>query len=218
MNISKLNKIISEYKHDFNNGHWEDEKYKWQAIKWFNDYWDIESENFAEMLENAISKTYNLLASGRNFPARMIIGFAKEFSEEVRSMFRELFDETTDVVKRIQTFKQKSAILLEKYSIPAKQHFQGENAVSTYLWLRYPDKYYIYKIGVIKVVSDILDSGYVFINGRYEDNLRNFYSFYDEICIELQKDEDIKQLLASNLSNDCYSDLMLKTLTVDIGY
>ncbi len=218
MNISKLNKIISEYKLDFNNGHWEDEKYKWQAIKWFNEQWDIESDNFAEMLENAISKTYNLLASGRNFPARMIVGFAKEFPEEVRSMFRELFDETTDVVKRIQTFKQKSAILLEKYSIPAKQHFQGENAVSTYLWLRYPDKYYIYKIGAIKVVSDILDSGYVFINGRYEDNLRNFYSFYDEICIELQKNEDIKQLLASNLSNDCHSDLMLKTLTVDIGY
>ena len=78
------------------------------------------------MLENAISKTYNLLASGRNFPARMIVGFAKEFPEEVRSMFRELFDETTDVVKRIQTFNQKSAILLEKYSIPANQHFQGE--------------------------------------------------------------------------------------------
>ena len=31
-----------------------------------------------------------------------------------------------------------------------------ENAVTTYLWLRYPDRYYIYKFGEVKKAADEL--------------------------------------------------------------
>lgn len=92
----------------------------------------------------------------------MIEGFAKTAPEEVRSMFIALFDESNDVVTRILKFKDKSSLLLEKYGNGAGQHYQYENAVSTYLWLRFPDKYYIYKYGEVKAVADELDSDYRF--------------------------------------------------------
>ena len=71
-------------------------------------------------------------------------------------MFIELFDESKDVYERIDSFKQKSNSLLERYGNGAGQHYQYENAICTYLWLRYPDKYYIYKLSEIKAVSRLM--------------------------------------------------------------
>ena len=69
----------------------------------------------------------------------MIVDFAKSAPEEVRAMFIALFDENNDVFERIEAFKLHSLILLEKFGDGAVQHYQHENAISVYLWLRYPD-------------------------------------------------------------------------------
>ena len=53
-------------------------------------------------------------------------------------MFIALFNENKDVFERMDAFKMQSAVLLEKYGNGAAQHYQYENAISTYLWLRYP--------------------------------------------------------------------------------
>ena len=88
-----------------------------------------------------------------NFPGKMIEGFAKAAPEEVRAMYLALFDETQDVISRILAFKDQAGILLEKYGNDAAQHYQYENAITTYLWLRYPDKYYIYKLVSERVIT-----------------------------------------------------------------
>lgn len=136
INHSKLNDVLSYYKKDFVQKQWPDEKYKWEAIKCFQDNWDINASDFAEMLTRSLSKTDNLLASMNNFPATKIESFAESAPEEVRAMFIALFDETQDVVTRILSFKDQSAVLLEKYGDEGEQHYQHENAISTYLWLR----------------------------------------------------------------------------------
>lgn len=105
--------------------------------------------------------------------------------KRVIAHFIELFDESKDVYERIDSFKQKSNSLIERYGYGAKHHYQHENAICTYLWLRYPDKYYIYKLSEIKAVSSKLKSDYIFKTGAYADNIRNFLSFYNEIFAEL---------------------------------
>lgn len=214
----RLKEVLVQYKKDFLPKHWKDEKYKWEAVKCFQDNWDVKAEDFADMLSRSLSKTYNLLASMNNFPARMITGFAKTAPEEVRAMYIDLFDETKEVYERINAFKMQSSILLEKYGNGAGQHYQYENAITTYLWLRYPDKYYIYKFGEVKAASDVLESDYRFKKGAYADNIRNFYKFYDEICEELKQDTELVNLFRSQLTSDCYPDPELKTLTFDVGF
>lgn len=214
----RLKEVLVQYKKDFLPKHWEDEKYKWEAVKCFQDNWDVKAEDFADMLSRSLSKTYNLLASMNNFPARMITGFAKTAPEEVRAMYIDLFDENKEVYERINAFKMQSSILLEKYGNGAGQHYQHENAITTYLWLRYPDKYYIYKFGEVKTASDSLESDYRFKKGAYADNIRNFYKFYDEICEELKQDTELVNLFRSQLTTDCYPDPELKTLTFDVGF
>lgn len=215
---SRLNFAVDEYKKRFEKEIWPNEKYKWEAVKCFQDNWDINAEDFADMLSKSFAETANLLASLNNFPARMIIKFAEMNKEEVRAMFIELFDETKDIYERIDNFKQKSNMLLDKYGNGSANHFQRENAICTYLWLRYPDKYYIYKLSEVKAVSSELESSYVFKKGAYADNIRNFFSLYNEICDELKKDEELVKLFNSQDLSKCYPDSNLKTLTIDVGF
>ena len=180
----RLKEALVQYKKDFLPKHWENEKYKWEAVKCFQDNWDVNAEDFADMLSRSLSETGNLLVSKNRFPKLMITNFAKTAPEEVRAMYIDLFDETKEVYERINAFKMQSSILLEKYGNGAGQHYQREDAITTYLWLRYPDRYYVYKISVLKAVSDELESDYRFIQRAYAyaDNIRNFLKFYDEIC------------------------------------
>lgn len=214
----RLKEALVKYKENFVSSQWGNEKYKWEAVKCFQDNWDVNATDFADMLTRSLSKTYNLLTSMNNFSAKMIQSFAKTAPEEVRAMFLALFDESKDVVARIMAFKDQSSILLERYGNGAGQHYQYENAVSTYLWLRYPDKYYIYKYGEIKTIADELGSDLHFKKGAYADNLRNFYALYDEICEELKKDNQLLALVKSQITDTCYPDPECRTLTIDVGF
>lgn len=206
------------YKRDFVRKQWPREKWKWEAVKWFQDHWDMEAEDFAGMLDASLSKTSILLAASNNYPKQMIVVFAQAAPEEVRDMFRQLFDEKQDVIDRIVSFKEKSVTLLDRYGGGAKNHYQTENAISVYLWLRHPDKYYIYKYGEIKAAIQKLGGDAHFVKGRYEENLRNFYRIYDEVCAKLSQDDEMKRLLQSQLTDTCYPDPALKTLTFDFGF
>ena len=214
----RLKEALVSYKRDFAQKLWPNEKYKWQAVKCFQLNWDVNATDFAEMLKKSLSATANLLASVNNFPARMIQKFAEIVPEEVRAMYIELFDESKDVYERINSFKLKSSILLERYGNGAAQHYQNENSISTYLWLRYPDKYYIFKLSEVKVVASELESDYRFKKGAYADNIHNFYALYNEICAELQKDDELRNMLAAQVDSTCYSDLEMRTLTIDVGF
>ncbi len=217
-NQLRLKEALRQYKKDFVATHWNEEKYKWEAVKCFQDNWDIHAADFENMLSQSLSKTSNLLASTNNFPAGMIIEFAHAAPEKVRAMYMDLFDESKDVFGRIESFKKQSNILLKKYKSTAKQHYQHENAITTYLWLRYPDKYYVYKYSEARSVSNKLDSNYKFKKGSYTDNLKSFYDFYNEIRESLKRDSTLIDLFKSQLTDDCYPDSELRTLTFDVGF
>ena len=215
---TRLKEVLIQYKQSFVSQRWGDEKYKWEAVKWFQDNWDVNAPDFTEMLNRSLEKTFNLLASANNFPKGMIVGFSKHAPEEVRSMFIALFDESKDIWERINAFKMQASILLEKYGNGAAQHYQYENAITTYLWLRYPDKYYIYKFGEVKTVASELESDYRFKKGAYADNIRSFLRLYDEISAALKEDTELVNLFQSQLTENCYPDPELKTLTIDVGF
>lgn len=100
INLEKLQNALVEYKKIFDE-RWQGEKYKWEAVKWFQDHWDINANDFADMFAKATEKTANLLASMNNFPRKMMIQYAQDDAEAVRAMFINLYDESKDVTERI---------------------------------------------------------------------------------------------------------------------
>lgn len=218
IDFDKLKLVLDGYKTYFPS-HWNDEKYKWEAIKHFQDHWNIEAEDFAEMFKKATGKTFNLLSSGYSYPKGMIYNFAKADPETTRSMFRKLFDETVDLAVRVDEFQATAEDLRFKYDDGTwKNHYQNTNAISTYLWLRYPDKYYIYKYELFRAAATVLTVDYVPRKNGSSDSMIGGFKMYDEICEAVKLDDDICKMLQDSLSDSCYPDPEFKTATIDVGY
>lgn len=209
---------LERYKQQFVSYQWEREKYKWEAVKHFQDSWEVNAPDFASMLERALSLTGNLLDVSNHYPRGMIVAFAKAFSEDVRSMFLALFDERGDLFDRVDAFKRSAGVLLDRYEDEAPNHYQTENAITTYLWLRFPDRYYIYKYGIARTVAEELGADYQIKQGAYASNVRNHFALYNEVRTLLTADGQLEAMLGSQLTPECHRDPNLNTLTMDFGF
>ena len=214
----KLAPILASYKGKFLSI-WKNEKYKWENVKYFQDRWNLDAENFGTMFEQATAKTANLLASGYAYPRAMIINFAKADDEGTRAMFRDLADESQDLAVRVEAFQAAAEAMRAKYDDGTwRNHYQNTNAISTYLWLMFPEKYYIYKYGLYQAVSKDLASDYSpKANGSVETMIGGF-KMYDEVCTALSEDEELLSLLRQALTPACHPDTAYKTLTIDFGH
>ena len=214
----KLAPILASYKGKFLSI-WKNEKYKWENVKYFQDRWNLDAENFGTMFEQATAKTANLLASGYAYPRAMIINFAKADDEGTRAMFRDLADESQDLAVRVEAFQAAAEAMRAKYDDGTwRNHYQNTNAISTYLWLMFPEKYYIYKYGLYQAVSKDLSSDYSpKANGSVETMIGGF-KMYDEVCTALSEDEELLSLLRQALTPACHPDTAYKTLTIDFGH
>ena len=209
IDLEKLQLILAGYKNSFS-VHWGgeyNEKYKWEAIKQFQDVWNIDADNFGAMFKLATDKTSNLLASGYAYPREMIINFAKADDEATRDMFKKLYDESTDLSDRINEFIARSEELRVKYDDGTwHNHYQNTNAVSTYLWLRYPDKYYIYKYELYRSAARELSADFVpKKNGSAESVIEGF-KMYDEICSVIKADNELTSMIQNAITDQCYAD------------
>jgi len=125
----------------------KNELYKWEAVKHFQDHFDIESDNFSSMLKNSLNKQSNLLY----LTASTIFSIAEEYKEQVRSAFKILFDETQDLQLRVLQFSETCELLASEYKIKFREgdkkfvSGQDPRTIALYLAFRYPDKYYLYK-------------------------------------------------------------------------
>lgn len=219
LNHQKLNEFLSEYKNDFDLN-WNDEKFKWEAVQHFQDNWNIESNDFPGMLKESIAGCGKLLTSRNTFPSGMIVEFAEKRPEAVRSMFSDLFNESRDYCKRIASFKDKADEILHdvRGASTDRNHYQDEYAITTYLWLRYPDTYYAYKYSEAKSVSTALESDYEIKRGAHENNLRNHFALCDEIRSALRQGEELMSLVKNHLTSACYPDPEIRTLTSDVVF
>ena len=220
--IDNLKPVLTEYKSRFVEL-WANENYKWEAIKCFQDNWNVEADDFSQMLEKSLKKTDNLLTTSRRFARGMILEYAVLFPDDVRGMFISLFDESKDFFERVQSFHDKADELLPKWMAAkgineSKVPYQSINAITTYLWLKYPDKYYIYKFSVFKDVSERLNSSLRFKKGANPENLRNYISLFNEIKTVVQSDNQLKALLVNAIGEKFYPDPFMNTMAGNICY
>lgn len=214
MKIENLRKIIQAYKENFEAVN-QLELFKWQAVKHFQESWNLLQE-FNIMLEEALSRTYNLQDSGQYFPKRMITKCANDNPEYIKDQFINLFNQELDLKERIESFKSN----IEKYvneNYNGKKSYQDDRAVSVYLSLKYPNQHYFYKYGIFKDVAEIIEFPSPPIKGRIE-NLFNYYELCDLIKSEIKEDQELIKLHKQRITEDCFFDNSLNILIQDIIY
>ena len=215
----KFSKLIKKYLEDLPT-YWEDEKYKWEAVKQFQEHWDIDAEDFSSMFTEATNKHYNLLASNMYYPIGMVQSLAAFDEDRTRNMFRVLFDESKDLTERIKYFWDEADDMREKGDEKWFNHYQDLHAVSVYLTFMYPDKYFIYKFTELRNSIKALGDNFSFPGKTppefyvkvvdYCEGLRARIAANQAVCNELDK-------LISSTPN-CYEDKHRNIATVDFIY
>ena len=127
------------------------EAYKYLAINTFQQNWDLEAEDFHQMFRSSFSKVSNLLYQNS-------WGFIEKstqlFPNEVREMFRNLYDESIEISQRIKIFQTESEKILPKVRQSLNRTNintqQDERTISVYLAFRFPEKYMLYKADYYK--------------------------------------------------------------------
>jgi len=218
-NHDMFSKLIEKYLKELPT-FWEDEKYKWEAVKQFQEQWDIDAEDFSSMFTEATSKHYNLLASNMYYPIGMVQSLAAFDEDRTRNMFRVLFDESKDLTERIKYFWDEADDMREKGDEKWFNHYQDLHAVSVYLTFMYPDKYFIYKYTELRNSIKALGDDFSFPGKTppsfyskvvdYCEGLRVRIAANQAVCNELDK------LISS--SPDCYEDKHRNIATVDFIY
>jgi hypothetical protein len=216
MNIQLVKSYIEEYKKEFDRVH-NQEIYKWYAIKQFQENFDINSKDFYSNIEISLAKSDNLLVSHNYFPKGMLLENVKKSPEQVREMFKILFDEDFDFLERIENFRAEFSPL-SKVNFPNKKnHYQDHRAVVVYLTLMYPERYFFYKFGMFKNFTEKVDYPYKPVKGRIE-NIGQFHSLCELVRYEIEKDQELLKLHESRLGNESYRDKSHNVLTQDFIY
>jgi len=217
INQEKLKEVLEGYKENFTDKWWKDVRVKWEAVKCFQDHWDVNAEDFVEMFLRSLDGVKKLVDVQGNIPRSVLKCFAQSEPEKIRAIFIDLFDENQDLITRIETFKKQSKNVFDRVETPYRRHYQDEKAISIYLWMRYPDKYYIYKLTDFRNASKYLESDYLFEKHEYAYNVRNYSKFYDEIREGVKNDQELLDLVQGFLDENCYPDPEMRTLTADVA-
>ncbi|MEA3295551.1 MAG: AAA family ATPase [Patescibacteria group bacterium] len=201
-------KMIERYKNLIRERGNDEELYKWELIKRNQSIFDLDATNFSEMIKQLQFK--NLIY----FNSLKFINESQQYSEELREMFKNLFDENSNINDRIENFKNKSKIIFNKH-FPKLTASQDERIISTYLTFYNPKKYtfyknsyydsYVKKLGIRKKKSGKKYSHYLELINNFIDNY-------------ITKDKELIKLSKSTLNNDCYKDESYKILAQDILY
>lgn len=219
-----LSDVIEKYKQNFvwlNN----DERYKWVAIAWYKGHWNIDAPDFARMLSVAFSKQGNLLMAQMYFPYKMACEYAEEYPEDVRSLFRQLYDESVPLAQRYGAFRagfndyiaEKKEKDPDKYKNRGLNHYQDLHAVSVYLAFEYPDKYCIYKSSMYEGCRNLV--GFAEDRGKAKSEvwkLENCNRLSDEIIEAIKQDPEVIKMSQDRLGEDCYQDENYRVLSHDI--
>lgn len=221
----KFDKLVKEYQNYFTNhkgengeNYWEEEEFKWRGIKTFQDNWDIEAQDLSDMIKRSLSGVSHMMVSQARFPEGMIEDFAEREPETVRVMFKDLFDESKDIIERFHSFKQKSADLLERVGNGAKNHFQDERTIALYLWLAYPEKYYVYQYTQARNLSIALGSDHRIIKGRLDSNIREWLALYNEVTELMKQKPEVRSWETQGMTAEHYSDPEYRMLATDLAY
>lgn len=219
MNNKNMGQLLEHYRQNLNmmNDSNHDEIYKWDAVRYFQDNWDVDEDNFGTMFENAVSQGYSLTTMNGQ-PVEGIIESAKYDEETVRNMFREFFAEDGGDLKireeKLQDFIDQSEELRRQFAKDQWRYAQDYMSATAYLAMYSPDDNYLYHPEAVQRLSEYIEIGKDVGNGK-NFSLIKYYHFCDQIRECIEEDKEILSLHHHFLRDSSYPDHSRHILTYD---
>jgi hypothetical protein len=181
-----INKLIEKYKEHLAANQLEDETYKWQLVNEFSGRPNTNATDFYEELK---SIKYSNLVYQMSIP--VLFQITKEKPEELRVLFKMLFDEKVDLTKRIKTFKTETLAIYRDLG-ETLSHHQDERSIAAYLTYYKPEKYTFYKSSFYKKLCELLKIKLAKTNEKYP----HYLSLLNQIIEDyIKKDTELIDLV-----------------------
>jgi hypothetical protein len=177
------------------------EAYKWECLKTFQDNWDIDAENFLEMYYSSFyhEKVVKLWKDHFYLPKEIMMEFIKIDAKRCQNMFKDLYNESVDVEKRIRLFISHCDDLLlelQKTKSKADNHFHADHRmISVYLSFRYPEMYSIFSYYEFRDFMKKMNASDI----PRENEIGRFFKLMRVYHTLLKKDEEILNLIGAKI-------------------
>lgn len=127
--------------------HIANEKYKFDALRHFQESFDLESEDLASNVKSALYSVGNLAVGAGYYPVASIAAIAENRPEDLRDSLRTLFYSDGPIVERIAKFQEVMSPLSKEFSSKTVSHPYNMDLrfISLLLSLRFPDQYMYFK-------------------------------------------------------------------------
>lgn len=204
------------------------ESYKWKAFTHYADNSHREFQTFRDRIETIYGKTDNLLSSFRYYPLAVLLDMAGDGGrkDKLRILLNDLIlRDTLPTADAIRSFIHGIEDIMTEMADSGYsdwkgrtnlQSYQDAHAISVYLSLQYPDRFYIYKYGVFKGFANII--GYSIETRDPIDRLFEFQKLCDKVKLEIKKNDLLVEYYQGWLDDYNYSDVCLNLLTQDFVY
>jgi len=180
--IDHITNLIRDYKNYISESKMEDEVYKWQLVKEFKARPDTNAVDFTKEIKSVKFKNMIYAMSGA-----VIYHLANDVPEELREIFKVLYDETKPLKERIIYFNSESLKLYRSIGEELGHH-QDERSMATYLTYHNPNKYTFYKSSFYKELCKLTGVKPAGKNEKYIHYLEILHQFIEEY---IEKDQEL---------------------------
>ncbi len=226
MNAARLNMLFKNYidKFDYISFGNHDETYKWEIVQSFQDEFDLDTDDFAEMLNGLWKKSQNLIDNSTQLPFFALVDYARHEPDTVRKMFAALYEDDggdlTQRQKKIDRFIAQTEELRAKYRPDSWRYVNDQRSVMSYLFLHDPDNNYLYKSTQAHEFADCVEF-YDDWGSGVNFKLPVYYRMCDELVDVLKSSESLMEKNAERFSRTerhLYPDNALHILCFDMIY
>jgi len=176
--------------------------FKWECQDNFQKNWNIEELDFGSMYDRSLShpETGRLWGGSHQSAKSVMMQFIQLNREFVRSMFRDLFSESKDLVMRIERFQFHCDQLLTELKVTHQKinhHFHQDLYMPLlYLTLRYPQTYCIYDRDIFVKSLEL-----IFAKDPQSTTLERFMKVIKIYQSQLLQDEEITSVLGTKIKS-----------------
>lgn len=221
MNIDKLGEVYLTNWSFIN----DKEDYKWEAMKHFQDNFFRKEIPFTSRIAEAIALSDNLLMSHNYYAGNILKEVSKERSSQVELLLNMLFDEKILHNKRIVDFQNGIEYIMKDMAVQGYnnwndkkkiQSYQDVRAISVYMAMRYPEKYFFYKYTVFVTFAEVI--GYTVHSKNSIDRYLEYLKLCELIREQLLKNKSLVTFYNEYLKERKYKDRKYTLLTQDFIY
>lgn len=185
---SEISKLIIDYKKHIAATHLEDEKYKWELLSQYKGRPNLDADNLLNEIKS-IAYGNLIYALGK----AVIYNLVENKPDEMRVLFKMLFDENKSLKERVASFNSESLVIYRSLG-ETMQHHQDERTIATYLTFYNPEKYTFYKYSFYKKLCTLLGINEAKKNEKYPHYLELINQIIEDY---IEKDTELIEQVKS---------------------